>query len=120
VSCGEHCQQCDDKSVVEARQRMPGCTACSGQCVPRVMYLGRKNSVTVHTVGYGAAANETWQYNAGASLWEIGLRTALPSNPKRNRFQHIEGHKVRPPAGSRPSWHLLDKYMHPYPRARRA
>lgn len=120
ASCGEHCKQCDIESVVQARKQMPGCTACLGKCVPRMFWVGRKTSVTVHTVGYGAAAQEEWHYNAGASMWEIGLRTSLPTNPKRNRFQHLEGHRVRLPAGSRPSSHTLSNRIQPHTPARRA
>jgi len=116
VSCGRHCKQCVVESVVEARQPIAGCTACSGACVPRMMWVGRKNSVTVHTVGSGAAHGEVWHYNAGASLWEIGLRTSLPTNAKRNRFQWMEGHKVRPPASSNTSCN----YIHPFTHARYA
>jgi hypothetical protein len=100
VTCGCHCVQCTDPAIVRLKgvKRVDGCTACAGKCPPRVLWVGRRDAVTVHTVGYGAAAGESWRWHPEVGVWELGLRTLLPTNTKRNRFQwlHRHGHKARP------------------------
>ena len=100
VTCGEHCVQCTDPAIVRLKgvKRIDGCTACAGKCPPRVLWVGRRDAVTVHTVGYGAAAGEAWRWHPEVGVWELGLRTLLPTNTKRNRFQWLQrhGHKARP------------------------
>ena len=100
VTCRTRCLQCTDPSIVRLKgvKRVDGCTACSGKCPPRVLWVGRRDAVTVHTVGYGAAQGEAWRWHPEVGVWELGLRTLLPTNTKRNRFQWLQrhGHKARP------------------------
>jgi hypothetical protein len=97
ATCGEDCMQCSDEARVKAKERVQGCTACAGTCVPRMLWVGRKTQCHVHSVGKGAANGERWKFNTHANIWEIGLRANMPQNPKRNRFQWMQGHKVRIP-----------------------
>lgn len=106
VTCGTHCVQCTDPAIVRLKgvKRVDGCTACAGKCPPRVLWVGRRDAVTVHTVGYGAAAGEAWRWHPEVGVWELGLRTLLPTNTKRNRFQWLQrhGHKARHPTLAMP------------------
>jgi hypothetical protein len=99
ATCGKDCWQCDAEGVGK-KERVEGCSACAGTCAPRIMWVGRSSTIRVHTVGEGAAVGEPWHFNEVAKVWEIGLRTNMPKNPKRNRFQWMQGHKVSSSHGS--------------------
>jgi hypothetical protein len=107
ATCGKDCWQCDAEGVGK-KERVEGCSACAGTCAPRIMWVGRSSTIRVHTVGEGAAVGEPWHFNEVAKVWEIGLRTNMPKNPKRNRFQWMQGHKVRLVA-----WIALDEPPRP-------
>jgi hypothetical protein len=82
VCCGVHCHQC---SAPHSEPSDDTCTACSGDCPPRVVIQGKNK---MHVVGTGE--NGTWKQVEG--IWSVMIMCGL------RRFSFLvkdgRGHKV--------------------------